>query len=68
MKRSVSVRGALIKSPRCSANPTTCGPISLWRFTKRDKAVEAMSALLKERLATASPATRRWEVGVYRGF
>src|SRR5215475_5130450 len=37
MKRSVSVRGALIKSPRCSANPTTCGPISLWRFSARSK-------------------------------
>src|SRR5262249_30178445 len=34
MKRSVSLQ-ALIKSPRCSANPTTCGPISLWRFSAR---------------------------------
>src|SRR5579863_6223966 len=37
MKRNVSVRGALSKSPHCSANPTTCGPISLRRFSARSK-------------------------------
>src|SRR5215831_10077925 len=63
MKRSVSVRGALIKSPRCSANPTTCGPISLWRFSARSKPRPRTSAhwyccdSSVSRLARCAPAS-----------
>jgi hypothetical protein len=37
-------------------------------YRDREKAVEAMNALLKQCLANAVSTTRRWEVGVYRGL
>src|SRR5262249_39849779 len=54
---------ALIKSPRCSANPTTCGPISLWRFSARSKPRPRTSAhwyccdSSVSRLARCAPAS-----------
>jgi hypothetical protein len=37
-------------------------------YRGRGKAIEAMNALLKQRLAGIDSRTRRWEIGVYRGF
>jgi hypothetical protein len=37
-------------------------------YRDREKAIEAMNALLKERLANVVSTTRRWEVGVYHGL
>ena len=37
-------------------------------YRDREKAIEAMNALLKHHLANVVATTRRWEVGVYRGF
>ncbi len=37
-------------------------------YRDREKAIEAMNALLKQHLANVVSTTRRWEVGVYRGL